>query len=236
MIILPPPASQFLSVATALLSYLVFVKWAEWLLPRAWTYRIAMSRLIALAWAAAFIYIADSGALQHFDRMPPPMMVMLTGVVLVSLAIGMSSFGRNAAAMPFVSLIGLQAFRLPLELLMHRGVTLRIVPVELSYTGYNFDIVTGVSAAAIAIALSRGVAIPRGVLWAWNLFGLACLAAIVIVAILGSPMVHRFGTDPRHVNTWVLFSPYVLVPTQLVVTALSGHVVVTRKLLSREAL
>jgi len=137
--------------------------------------------------------------------------------------------------MPIVSLIGLQAFRLPLELLMHRGVTLGIVPVELSYTGYNFDIVTGVAAALIAIALSRGVAIPRGVLWAWNLYGFACLAVILIVAILGSPMVHRFGTDPRHVNTWVLFFPYVLVPAMLVLTALSGHVVITRNLLASKS-
>lgn len=129
----------------------------------------------------------------------------------------------------------MQAFRLPLELLMHRGVTLGIVPVELSYTGYNFDILTGVGAALIAVALYRGVAVPRGVLWLWNLYGICCLAAILVVAVLGSPMLHRFGTDPRHVNTWVLFFPYVLVPVELVIVALSGHLVITRALAARRA-
>lgn len=231
MIILPPPNLTFVSMGVLLLAYVVFVKWVEWLLPRSWTYRIAISRGIAVAWTGAFMLITRSGALTHFDRTPPPMAMMIAGVVLISVVLGLSSFGTNAAAMPMASLIGLQAFRLPLELLMHRGVTAGIVPVELSYTGYNFDIVTGISAAAIAIALSRGISVPRGVLWLWNIYGLYCLAAILVVAVLGSPMLHRFGTEPGHVNTWVLFFPYVLVPVELVVVALSAHVVITRKLL-----
>lgn len=235
MIILPPPHDYLVEIGVLLLAYLVLTKWVEWLLPRAWNYRIVISRLITVGWLAAFMLTSQRGVFTHFDRIPPPMAIMLAGVVLISIAIGLSSFGRNAAVLPFASLIGLQAFRFPLELLMHRGVTLGIVPVELSYTGYNFDIATGISAAAIAIALSRGVAIPRSVLWIWNLYGVYCLAAILVVAVLGSPMVHRFGTDPRHVNTWVLFFPYVLVPTQLVVTALSAHMVITRKLLQPAA-
>jgi len=237
VIILPPPGTDtFVSFGVAALSYLVFVKWVEWLLPRDWNYRIAISRGLAVAWAGAFFVIARSGALTHFDRTPPPMAIMIAGVVLISVAIGLSSFGRNAAAMPMMSLIGLQAFRLPLELLMHRGVTLGVVPVELSYTGYNFDIITGIGATLISVAMAYGIRIPHGVIWLWNIFGFYCLAAILTIAVLGSPMLHRFGADPRHVNTWVLFFPYVLVPVMLVVTALSGHIVITRKLLSSSAL
>jgi hypothetical protein len=232
VIVLPPPADTFVSMAVLVLAYIVFVKWVEWLLPRSWDYRIAISRLLTLAWIAAFTFIARSGALAQFDRTPPPMMIMIAGVVLVSIAIAFSSFGRNAAALPFMSLIGLQAFRLPLELVMHQGVKHGIVPVELSYTGYNFDIVTGIGAALIGAAMTYQISVPRSLLWLWNVYGLICLAVILVVAILGSPMLHRFGTDPRHVNTWVLFFPYVLVPTALVVTALSGHVVITRKLLA----
>jgi hypothetical protein len=232
VIVLPPPSDTFVSIGVLALAYLVFVKWVEWLLPRSWNYRIAISRLITVGWIAAFMVIARSGTLTQFDRTPPPMMIMIAGVMLVSVAIGFSSFGRNAAAMPIVSLIGLQAFRLPLELLMHQGVLKGIVPVELSFTGYNFDIITGIAAAVLGLALFRGAVVPRGVLWLWNIYGLACLAVILAVAVLGSPMLHRFGTDPRHVNTWVLFFPYVLVPAMLVVTAMSAHVVITRKLLT----
>jgi hypothetical protein len=45
-------------------------------------------------------------------------------------------------------------------------------------------------------------------------------------------MVRLFGDDPRHVNTWVLYFPYVWLPAVLVVIALAGHVVITRALLA----
>ena len=44
-------------------------------------------------------------------------------------------------------------------------------------------------------------------------------------------MVRAFGDDPRHVNTWVLFFPYVWLPAVLVTIALAGHIVLTRALL-----
>lgn len=45
-------------------------------------------------------------------------------------------------------------------------------------------------------------------------------------------MVRAFGEDPRHLNTWVLFFPYIWLPTVLVVVAMVGHVVVSRALLA----
>ena len=41
-----------------------------------------------------------------------------------------------------------------------------------------------------------------------------------------------FGDDPRHVNTWVLHVPYVWLPAVLVMIAMTGHLVLTRKLLT----
>ncbi len=71
---------------------------------------------------------------------------------------------------------------------------------------------------------------PRVVLWLWSVFGLCCLIAILVIAVAASPMIHAFGADPRHVNSWVLFTPYVWVPTVCVVVAISGQIVIVRKL------
>ena len=43
-------------------------------------------------------------------------------------------------------------------------------------------------------------------------------------------MVRLFGDDPRHLNTWVLFFPYVWLPVVLVTVALAGHLTITRAL------
>ena len=101
---------------------------------------------------------------------------------------------------------------------------------ELSYSGYNLDIVTGAGAALLAALMAAGVRVPRAAVWIWNLWGIWCLIVITAVAIAGSPMVRAFGDDPRHVNTWVLFFPYVWLPAVLVTLAVAGHVVVTRAL------
>ena len=61
-------------------------------------------------------------------------------------------FGRRFAdKLPLVALIGFQAFRLPLELVMHRAAAAGIMPNVMMFTGYNFDIVTGATALPLAL-------------------------------------------------------------------------------------
>lgn len=194
-------------------------------------------RLLQLAvWAAILFNVAAvaalSGLLARFDILPPPMAVMVLAVVVLSFALGFSKLGGEAAAgRSFAALIGIQAFRFPLELVMHRAAETGIMPTQLSYSGYNFDIATGVGALVLGVFLARGAAVPKWVLWAWNVWGLYCLAAILAIALAGSPMLRLFGAEPENLNTWVLFFPYSWLPVILVTVALSGHLLVTRKLL-----
>jgi len=118
---------------------------------------------------------------------------------------------------------------------MHHAGTLGIMPTELSYSGYNFDIVTGIGALVLWILLKSGRPVSRPVLWAWNIWGSYCLIAIAIIAITTSPIVRLFGDDPKHLNTWVLYFPYVWLPVVLVTIAMAGHVVIWRKLLLKPA-
>jgi len=176
--------------------------------------------------------LAASGLLARTDLVPPPAALLIVSVLTLAIATGLSpAGGALAAAVPLRMLVGLQAFRMPLEVVMHRAAGLGIMPPELSYSGYNLDIVTGASALALALAMRAGIAVPRALVWAWNLWGLWCLAVIATIAVATSPMVRAFGDDPRHVNTWVLHLPYVWLPAVLVFIALAGHVVTTRALL-----
>jgi hypothetical protein len=189
--------------------------------------------LAFVGWIVLTGAAAVSGQLQRFDRMPPPMALMIVSVFVLALGTGVSSAGAALArAVPLATLVGLQAFRLPLELVMHRAGELGIMPPELSYGGYNFDILTGAGALLLWLAMRTGIAVPRAAIWAWNVWGLWSLLVITAIAVTTSPMVRLFGDDPRHVNTWVLYVPYVWLPAVLVVIALTGHVVVTRALLA----
>jgi hypothetical protein len=228
--ITPPPFDLLTAGGMATLACAVAGAWV-WLFGRGerrLTIRLLAGTIVVMAASAT---AAGSGWLQRMDTTPPPMALMIASVLAAGLALGLSSFGRtSAAAIPLVWLIGFQSFRLPLELVMHRAASLDIMPDALSYSGYNFDIVTGAGALLLTLVMAVGVKVPRAALWAWNIWGLGCLAVITGIAIATSPMVRFFGEAPQ-VNTWVLFIPYVWLPSVLVVAALFGHVVVTRALM-----
>jgi hypothetical protein len=176
----------------------------------------------------AFIaLLAISGLLARFDLRPPPLILWLAGTLGAALAVGLSRLGRRMATeLPLVALVGFQAFRLPLELVMHRAATDGVMPSVMSFTGYNFDILSGFSAAVLGIALARG-SVPRAVIVAWNLLGSVLLAAIVTIAVLATPIVHFFGD--QQLNLWVTRFPYCWIAV-MVASALLGHVLVLRRL------
>lgn len=191
-------------------------------------------RRALLTLAAAAAWLALTGALAavglvSFDDTPPTGMLIFPVVLGLGLAIGLSPMGRRlAAGVPLAALVGLQAFRLPLELAMHRAYTEGVMPVQMSFSGLNFDVLTGLGALLLAplVATGRG---PRRLVLAWNVLGTLLLANILVIAALSTPTALRvFATEPP--NVWVTQPPFIWLPAVLVVTAIYGHVLVFRAL------
>ena len=191
---------------------------------------VSSSALGAVAWLVATGGAAASGALLSFDRRPPPLVLAFVLALVVPVALGLSPFGaRLARGVPLAALVGAQAFRVPLGILMHQAAREGVMPERMSFTGTNFDIATGLGAIVVAVLAVRGKA-PHALVSSWNLLGAVLLANVVVTAVLASPMIHAFGTDPRQVNTFVANVPFVWLPTVFVVAAILGHVVVARAL------
>jgi hypothetical protein len=176
------------------------------------------------------LLLASRGYLRMWDPRPPPFMAMmaclLAGVIYLS-----RRFGPALATLPFSLLIGLQAFRLPLELVMHRAATAGIMPHAMSYSGWNYDIVSGALAAVVGLLAFRGTA-PRWLLWTWNILGSLLLVIVVVLAFAAMPIAHRFGLD--QMDTWVAYPPFVWLPGILVPAAALGHLVIWRKLIENK--
>ena len=228
----PPPFDVVTAAGIAIVALAVAAR-VVWIWRRHLPATAARATWAIALWMLGTGALAGSGGLARLDLVPPPAALLIVSVLALGIGIGVSRVGAAlAAAVPLATLVELQLFRLPLEILMHRAGEIGIMPPELSYGGYNLDIVTGATALALTLAMHEGVTVPRPVLWAWNLWGLWCLAVIAGIAVATSPMVRAFGDDPRHVNTWVLHLPYVWLPAVLVLVALAGHVVTTRALLA----
>ena len=184
----------------------------------------------AAVWMAATWVAAASGVLRQWDATPPPFALLVVGVVVLGVLIASGGYGRRLAmGVPLWALVGIQGFRLPLELAMHAMYERGIMPVQMSYSGRNFDVLTGITALGVAALLRAGLAGRRLVL-AWNILGLALLLNVVTVAILSTPRFRYFGDDA--LNVWVTYPPFVWLPAVMVVAALAGHLLVFRAALA----
>lgn len=194
------------------------------------TAKLRTRTAIALgAWLALTGGAAASGVLARFDALPPPLMVLVATSAVLSTTVALSRIGRLLAeGLPLAALVGFQAFRLPLELVLHRLSLDGVLPAQMTFDGMNYDIATGVLAVPLALWLSRGGA-PRVVVLLWNLLGLALLLTIVTIAILSAPgPLRAFVNEPA--NTIVTTLPFVWLPTVLVQSAWIGHLLVFRRL------
>jgi hypothetical protein len=185
---------------------------------------------LTAGWMALMAGLSLSGWFAEFDRRPPPMVFMMVMSLGAGVGVGLSRIGGWLATLPLAWLVGWQAFRLPLELTMHHAANVGLMPSVMSYSGYNFDIVTGITALALGLWLYRSKdAVPRFVVVLWNALGITLLVVVLTIALLSSPFLRVFGED--QINRWVAYFPYVWLPGVLVATAAMGHIVILRRLL-----
>ena len=182
------------------------------------------------AWVTVVAVLAATGTLRRYDVRPPPMVLAVSvGLVLAVATAGSSIGARLARGLPLAALVGFHAFRLPLELLMHRASVEGTMPVQMSFAGWNFDVISGASAIVVAWLVARGTA-PRWLVPAWAVMSSLLLGAIIVIAITSTPLVAAFGSDPARLNTWVGWFPFAWLPCVLVPAAVAGQIVIFRKL------
>lgn len=153
------------------------------------------------------------------------------GIILVSGWLGLSRLGGNLAAhVPLAALVGFQAFRLPLELVLHMWVESGTIPETMTWTGKNWDIVSGITAlAAVPFAPKH-----RAAAWAANVIGIGLLLNVMRVALLSAPVPFGWNVKPPLLVAFHL--PYAFIGPVCVGGALAGHLVLTRALLRRAPL
>ena len=179
-----------------------------------------------LAWLLVIALVAASGVLRRFEATPPPFALLALALVVIGIAVPCSSLGTLLVrGLPLWALVGFQVFRFPLELLMHRAYVEGVMPVQMSYSGRNYDIVTGITAGALALWLARR-RVPRWVVGAWNILGFVLLVNIVTIAVVSTPLFRWFGDE--RLNTFVTYPPFIWLPGVLVTAALTGHILVWR--------
>jgi len=180
-----------------------------------------------LAWLAVTGVAGWLGLVRDFHRLPPKMFVLLLVAVVLTVATALSRIGlRLVGEAGIVWLVGVQAFRIAVEIFLDWAHRVDLVPVQMTFEGRNWDVFSGVSAAGIAWLAAKKRA-PRWLILLWNCVGLALLLNIVVIAILSMPTpLRRFHNEPA--NSFIAYFPYIWLPAFLVQVALFGHLLVFR--------
>lgn len=178
-------------------------------------------------WVGVVSLAAASG---FAEASPMPRLPMMFAVLtILSVGFGLSPVGGMIArGLPIAALVGFQAFRLPLELVLHAWVGSGTIPESMTWSGAmgaNFDIISGIVALAAVPFASRS----KAVAWVANLVGFGLLMNVLRVVVFSSPLPFAWPVDPPLQLAFHL--PYVWIAPVCVGGALAGHVILTRALL-----
>ena len=184
---------------------------------------IALS--VLFVWLGALSGLVASGRMTSLPLQGLPF--FFAPILVLSAGAALSPFGgKIATAVPLAALVGFQAFWLPLELVLHSWASQGTIPETMTWTGQNWDILSGLVALVAAPLTGR---YPGAARFA-NIVGLALLMNVMRVAVMSSPVPFGWGQQPPLLLA--LHLPYAFIGPICVGGALFGHLVLTRKLWS----
>lgn len=179
--------------------------------------------LVTIALWAGFVgLLAWKGFFSDFSKMPPgPVLTVLLPMPVV-IAVAFSKKGSQLIkAVPPYWLVGMQSFRILVEILLWRTFLLNLIPIQMTFEGYNFDGLSGVLAIAFALILRKKWSSFFALVY--NIIGIGLLINILVIAVLSMPTPFRyFMNEPP--NTLIAEFPFIYLPAVLVVIAYSLHI------------
>ena len=144
----------------------------------------------------------------------------------------MLQVGEEAGRFFFKPLTLLHTVRFPVELVLLWLYQAGQVPQLMTFEGWNFDILSGLSAPVVYFLAFRNGSTNRTLLIVWNVIALGLLANIVTLAVLSfqGPM-QRLAFDQPNVG--VTFLPFIWLPAIIVPVVLFSHLAALWQLISR---
>ncbi len=200
---------------------------------------ISNKKRIRIVWSAGFFLMAWLGAtgaaainrfFMDFNSLPPKIgiAVLLPLIFAILLAFN-SNVKKIVTAIPGSWIVGLQSFRIVMEIILWLLFINYALPEVMTFHGRNFDILAGLSAPFIACYCFRQGDEKPMLLAVWNITGLILLLNVLIHGLLSAPtMFQLFNTDPP--NTIIARFPYIWLPTFVVTTAFFLHLITFQKI------
>jgi hypothetical protein len=125
----------------------------------------------------------------------------------------------------------LHVVRVPVEIVLLWLFQAGLVPRQMTFEGWNFDILSGLTAPIIYWLAFRKNQVNRPLLIVWNLLALGLLTNVVTIAVISfkSPVQQIAFEQP---NIGVALFPYIWLPTVIVPIVFFSHLASLYKLIT----
>lgn len=224
---LPVPISLGLSLVFGgvVLSFTVFL----WFLLRP-VLRNSIQYFVmgSLVWLGFLWGLTQTSFFKQLDAQPPHFLVVLVPPILLIVILFLTRRGQLLLdQLPVRQLVWLHTVRVAVEVSLWCLFLEHQIPQMMTFEGYNWDILAGITAPPLAWYLQRATP-PRWVVLGWNLLALGLLVNIVGMAILSAPLPFQ-QLNFAQPNVGVFKSTFIWLPGFVVPVVLLAHLVALRR-------
>jgi hypothetical protein len=188
-----------------------------------------------ILWMIVQSALAWTGFYQDFTAVPPRTFAFGPVPFFLFTLIYLIFFRTYLKALSLRILTLLHIIRVPIEFSLLWLFQSGLIPIEMTFEGRNFDILSGVTAPVVYFLAVRGGKVRRPLLIVWNVAALALLTNIVTIAVLAFPSPFQM-VGLAQPNVGVTYFPFVWLPGVIVPVVFFCHVAALYKLLFQDDL
>ncbi|UTW61001.1 hypothetical protein KFE98_13350 [bacterium SCSIO 12741] len=174
-------------------------------------------------WLIYIGLLSASGFLNNLE-LPPRFPLLIILPLFIASGVFLWKYKRHPAlhALPIHHAVGYQSFRIFIEVVFYGMFLEGVLPIVVTFEGYNMDILIGISAPIVALLVHKKW-ISRPLLILWNIAGIAVVlnAAFTFVTSFYFPSV--WGEEQSMISSEFATFPYLLLPGFFMPSAIFVH-------------
>jgi len=187
--------------------------------------------MVLSIWTGIQVFLSLNGFYKVIDTIPPRFVLLIIPPIFLIIILFNTQKGKlfiDSLDIKVLSII--HTIRILVEIILFWLFMYKTIPVELTFEGRNFDIISGVTAPIVYYFGFIKQTLSKKLIISWNIICIGLLLNVVLNSILSSPLLfQKFEFDQP--NIAVLNFPFVFLPSLIVPIILFSHFVVIRRLI-----
>jgi len=178
-----------------------------------------------ISWFVYVYLISKSGIMQDFG-LPPrfPILLILPAFTFIAIAMIRNKRSKIFEVIPTSWTVFYQSFRIIIESLFVATVAEGILHPEVTFQGYNYDIIFAITALIVGLGVYQFKWLSERIVLYWNYLGLGVIAVIIFLFTTTVYVPELWGKSETWASVDLTTFPFTLVPAFLMPSAVMIHI------------